>query len=319
LEIAALLLEIKPGDEVIAPSFTFSSTVNAFVLRGARPVFCDIRPDTLNLDETKLESLVTPRTKVIVPVHYAGVGCEMDQILKIAERYGIAIVEDNAHGLFGTYKGRSLGTFGCLTSQSFHETKNIYCGEGGALLVNDERYIERAEIIREKGTDRSRFFRGETDKYTWVDLGSSYLPSDILAAFLYAQMEAHKQIQNKRQRIWQYYHDHLRSWAGDRNVRLPIVPEQCGQSYHMFYLLLPSLEERQALIKHLKSHGILSVFHYLPLHLSAMGRRFGGREGDCPVTERVSERLLRLPFYNDLSEADQAFVVDTMSKSKAGE
>jgi len=319
LEMAALLLEIKPGDEVIAPSFTFSSTVNAFLLRGARPVFCDIRPDTLNLDETKLESLVTPRTKAIAPIHYAGVGCEMEQILKIAERYGIAVVEDNAHGLFGTYRSKPLGTFGCLTSQSFHETKNIYCGEGGALLLNDEQYIQRAEIIREKGTDRSRFFRGETDKYTWVDLGSSYLPSDILAAFLYAQMEAHKQIQNKRERIWKYYHDHLRNWAGDRNIRLPIVPEHCGQSYHMFYLLLPSLEEREALIRHLKTHGILSVFHYLPLHLSAMGRRFGGREGDCPVTERVSERLLRLPFYNDMSEADQAFVVDSMSKYKAGQ
>lgn len=309
LEMTALLLDIQPGDEVIVPSFTFVSTVNAFVLRGAKPVFIDIRPDTLNLDEAKLERLITPRTKAIVAVHYAGVGCEMDTILDIARQHTIAVIEDNAHGLFGKYKGKYLGTFGCLATQSFHETKNFTCGEGGALLINDPEYIERAEVIREKGTNRSRFFRGEIDKYTWVDLGSSYLPSDILAAILYAQLEARDKIQTKRRQIWEYYYAHLQGWAEEHGVRLPIVPSHCGQPYHMFYLLLPLLEQRQALIAHLKAQGILSVFHYMPLHLSEMGQRFGGRQGDCPVTEEVSNRLLRLPFYNELTEADQASVV----------
>jgi dTDP-4-amino-4,6-dideoxygalactose transaminase len=309
LEMAALLLDIKPGDEVIVPSFTFVSTVNAFVLRGACPVFSDVRPDTLNLDEAKLEQLITPRTKAIIPVHYAGVGCEMDAILEIANRYGIAVVEDNAHGLFAKYKGKYLGTMGCMATQSFHETKNFTCGEGGALLINDPHHIERAEIIREKGTNRSRFYRGQVDKYTWVDIGSSYLPSGILVAFLYAQLEGREEIQSRRRRVWEYYNEHLQDWAQSQGVRLPIVPDYCEQAYHMFYLLMPSLEKRQALIDHLKAQGISSVFHYLPLHLSDMGRRFGGKEGDCPVTESVSNRLLRLPFYNDLTEADQARVV----------
>jgi dTDP-4-amino-4,6-dideoxygalactose transaminase len=309
LEMAGLLLDIQPGDEAIVPSFTFVSTINAFVLRGARPVFIDIRPDTLNLDEQQLERLITPRTKAIIPVHYAGVGCEMDAILEIARRHGVAVVEDNAHGLFGKYKGKYLGTFGCLATQSFHETKNLTCGEGGALLINDVQYVERAEIIREKGTNRSRFFRGQVDKYTWVDIGSSYLPSDILAAFLFAQLEARDQIQTKRRQIWEYYYEHLRDWAESRHVRLPIVPDHCEQPYHMFHLLMNSLDERQRLIVHLKARGILSVFHYLPLHLSDMGRRFGGKPGDCPVTEDISDRLLRLPFYNDLTEADQGVVV----------
>jgi dTDP-4-amino-4,6-dideoxygalactose transaminase len=309
LEMAALLLDIKPGDEVIVPSFTFPSTVNAFVLRGARPVFIDIRPDTLNLDETKLESLITSCTKGIVVLHYAGVGCEMDAILQVAGRHGIPVVEDNAHGLFGRYKGNYLGTLGCLATQSFHETKNFTCGEGGALLINDSRYIERAEILREKGTNRSRFFRGEVDKYTWVDIGSSYLPSDILAAFLYAQLEAREIIQSKRERIWNYYEEHLRDWAVDCGVQLPSVPSHCEQPFHMFYLLLPCLETRQALITYLNTLEINSLFHYLPLHLSSMGRRFGGKSGDCPVTEQVSDRLVRLPFYNDLTEADQVRVV----------
>jgi dTDP-4-amino-4,6-dideoxygalactose transaminase len=309
LEMAALLLNIKPEDEVITPSFTFVSTVNAFVLRGARPVFIDIRPDTLNLDEMKLESLITARTKAILTVHYAGVGCEMDTILEVAKRHGIPVVEDNAHGLFGTYKGKYLGTLGCVATQSFHETKNFSCGEGGALLINDPQHIERAEILREKGTNRSRFFRGQIDKYSWVDIGSSYLPSDILAAFLYAQLEAREIIQSKRKGIWTYYDEHLRDWAADRGVQLPSVPSHCGQPYHMFYLLLPSLTARDALIAYLDAHEINSVFHYLPLHLSRMGRQFGGKQGDCPVTEEVSDRLLRLPFYNDLSEADQARVL----------
>jgi dTDP-4-amino-4,6-dideoxygalactose transaminase len=307
--MAALLLDIKPGDEVIVPSFTFPSTVNAFVLRGARPVFIDIRPDTLNLDETKLESLITSCTKGIVVLHYAGVGCEMDAILQVAGRHGIPVVEDNAHGLFGRFKGNYLGTLGCLAAQSFHETKNFTCGEGGALLINDSRYIERAEILREKGTNRSRFFRGEVDKYTWVDIGSSYLPSDILAAFLYAQLEAREIIQSKRERIWNYYEQHLRDWAVDYGVQLPSVPSHCEQPFHMFYLLLPCLETRQALMTYLNTLEINSVFHYLPLHLSSMGRRFGGKSGDCPVTEQVSDRLVRLPFYNELTEADQVRVV----------
>lgn len=314
LEMSALLLNIQPGDEVIVPSFTFVTTASAFVLRGAKPVFIDIRPDTLNLDETQLERLITPRTKAIIVVHYAGVGCEMDAIRGIASKYRIPIVEDNAHGLFGKYKGQFLGTFGTFATQSFHETKNFGCGEGGAILINDPTFIERAEIVREKGTNRSRFFRGEVDKYTWVDIGSSYLPADILAAFLYAQLEARTVVQDKRRRIWEYYNNNLQQWALSNNVKLPTIPPHCEQSYHMFYLILPSLEMRTALIKHLKSKDIQSVFHYLPLHLSDMGRSFGGREGDCPVTESISDRLLRLPFYNDLDESDQAFVVEMINE-----
>ena len=316
LEMAAILLEIKPGDEVIIPSFTFVSAANAFVLRGASPVFADVRADTLNLDETRLEGLITPRTKAIVVVHYAGVGCEMDAILEIAGRHGIPVVEDNAHGLFGKYKERYLGTMGCLATLSFHETKNFICGEGGALLINDLRFVERAEIIREKGTQRSRFFRGEVDKYTWMDIGSSYLPSELLAAFLYAQLEAREDIQRRRKRIWEYYYDHLKGWANERGVQLPTVPSPCKQPYHMFYLVVPSLAERQALIAHLNACEINSVFHYLPLHLSGMGRRYGGKEGDCPVTEDVSDRLLRLPFYNELTEVDQARVVAALEDFK---
>jgi dTDP-4-amino-4,6-dideoxygalactose transaminase len=312
LEMAALLLDVQPGDEVIVPSFTFVSTANAFALRGARIVFADIRPDTLNLDETKLEPLITPRTKVIVPVHYAGVGCEMDAICDVARRYKIVVVEDNAHGLFGKYQGRWLGTFGSLATQSFHETKNVTCGEGGALLINDKRLIERAEIIREKGTNRSRFFRGEVDKYTWVDIGSSYLMSDVLAAFLYGQLELWQTIQERRRRIWEYYDAHLRAWASERGIGTPFVPVHCQQAWHMYYLLLPSIEQRQAFIAYLKARGILSVFHYLPLHLSPMGKSFGGQVGDCPVTENVSDRLVRLPFYNELEEATQARVVSAV-------
>ncbi len=312
LEMSALLLDIQPGDEVIVPSFTFVSTVNAFVLRGAKPVFADVRRDTLNLDETQLPDLITPRTKAIVPVHYAGVGCEMDTICALASKHGAPVVEDNAHGLFARYKGRYLGTFGCLATQSFHETKNITCGEGGALVINDPSYRERAEIIREKGTDRSRFFRGQVDKYTWVGTGSSYLPSDILAAYLCAQLEAWHEIQNKRRGIWHRYADGLRDWAKSAGVQTPVIPADCEQAYHMFYVLLPSLRVRQALIAHLKAKGIMAVFHYLPLHLSAMGKEFGGREGQCPVTESASDRLLRLPFYNDLSPNEQDQIIEAI-------
>lgn len=304
LEMAALLLEIGPGDEVIVPSFTFVSTINAFVLRGARPRFVDVRRDTLNLDERLLEDAISPRTKAIVPVHYAGVGCEMDAILATARRHAIMVVEDNAHGLFARYRGKPLGSFGALATQSFHETKNFSSGEGGALVINTPEFVERAEILREKGTNRSRFFRGQVDKYTWVDLGSSYLPSDLLAAVLYAQLEKRDAIQARRRAIWQYYDEQLRGWRAENGVAGPTVPAHCEQAYHMYYLLMPSLAERQAFIEHLRAKRILAVFHYLPLHLSDMGRQFGGRPGDCPVTEDVSDRLVRLPFYNTLSDGE---------------
>jgi dTDP-4-amino-4,6-dideoxygalactose transaminase len=312
LEMAALLLDCGPEDEVIVPSFTFVSTANAFALRGARLVFADIRPDTLNLDETRLEALITRRTKAIVPVHYAGVACAMDEILSIANRHGVSVVEDNAHGLFARFKGQYTGSFGCLATQSFHETKNFTCGEGGALIVNDPKLVERASIIREKGTNRSQFYRGQVDKYTWVDLGSSYLLSDLLAAFLYAQLEAREQIQAKRHRVWNNYHAELGVWAESNGVRLPVIPANCEQSNHMFYMLLPCLEDRDSLIAHLKENEILSVFHYVPLHLSKAGRNFMARPTDCPVTEDVSDRLLRLPFYNDLTDREQARVVDSV-------
>ncbi len=312
LEMAALLLEIQPGDEVIVPSFTFVSTVNAFVLRGARPVFIDVRPDTLNLDETLLETKITPHTRAILPVHYAGVGCEMDTILSIANDHNVPVVEDNAHGLFGKYKGRFLGTFGQMATQSFHETKNFTCGEGGAVIINDPGLIDRAEIIREKGTNRSRFFRGMVDKYTWVDTGSSYVLSDILAAFLYAQLEMRDAIQEKRRQIWTSYDQNLREWAKANGIQTPFIPEYCEQSYHMYFLLLPSLECRQRFIATLREKGIYSVFHYLPLHLSEMGQKFGGQAGDCPVTESVSDRLVRLPFYNTLTPGEQNYVIEVI-------
>ena len=309
LEMAALLLEIGPGDEVIVPSFTFVSTVNAFVMRGAIPVFADIRPDTLNLDERLLAQKITARTKAIVPVHYAGVGCEMEAIMRLAGERGIAVVEDNAHGLFARYRGRQLGTFGALATQSFHETKNITCGEGGALLINDPKYQERAEILREKGTNRSLFFRGQVDKYSWVDLGSSYLPSDMLSAFLLAQLEARDQIQESRQRCWEYYRRELGEWAAARSARLPFVPPHCDHPAHMFYLIMRTLDERQALIAHLRRCGIVSVFHYLPLHLSVMGQRYGAKAGDCPVTEDVSDRLIRLPLFGKMTDEQLLAVV----------
>ena len=312
LELAALLLDIGPDDEVIVPSFTFVSTANAFVLRGARLRFADIRPDTLNIDEKQIEPLISPRTRAVVPVHYAGIGCEMDIILAIARQHHFSIIEDNAHGLFGKYKQRWLGTFGALVTQSFHETKNIICGEGGALVVNDPAFIERAEVLREKGTNRSRFFRGQVDKYSWVDIGSSYVMSDVLAAFLYGQLEVWRQIQEKRKRIWQRYHTELSQWAAARDIRCPIVPDGCAQAYHMYYLILPSLQIRQALISFLKARGILAVFHYLPLHLSPMGQKLGGRPGECPVSESTSDRLLRLPFFNSLDPESQGRVIDAI-------
>jgi dTDP-4-amino-4,6-dideoxygalactose transaminase len=312
LEMAALLLDTGPEDEVMVPSFAFPSAANAFVLRGAKPVFVDIRADTLNIDESQIEQRITPCTKAIFLVHYAGVGCELGTIMAIASRHGIAVVEDNAHGLYGKYRGRYLGTLGQLATLSFHETKNFTCGEGGALLINDAQFNPRAEILREKGTDRSRFFRGEIDKYTWIDVGSSYLSADLLAAFLRAQLEHRDQIQSMRRQVWEIYARELASWAEANGVRLPIVPAECEQSYHMFYVLMPSFESRQALISHLAGFGILAVFHYLPLHLSPMGRRFGGHEGDCPVTEDLADRLLRLPFFTGMSNSEQSQVIDAV-------
>jgi dTDP-4-amino-4,6-dideoxygalactose transaminase len=312
LEMAALLLDIQPGDEVIIPTFTFVSTVNAFVLRGAKPRFIDSRPDTLNMDESLLEGLITSKTRAIIPVHYAGVGCEMDMILAIARQRDIPVVEDNAHGIFGKYKGKWLGSFGNLSALSFHETKNISCGEGGALLINDPRFDARAEIIREKGTNRSSFFRGEVAKYTWVDIGSSYLPSDILAAILCAQLEYADDIQSHRKKIWNFYNDHLRNWAKANGVGLPNVPPHCDQSYHMFYMIMPSSEQRNALIGFLGAKGILAVSHYSALHSSPMGQRFGYQNSDAPVAEDISKRLVRLPVFNDLTAEEQSLVVESI-------
>ncbi len=312
LEMSALLLGIGPGDEVIMPSFTFVSTVNAFVLRGARPVFVDIRPDTLNLDETRLEAAITPRTRAIVVVHYAGVACEMAAIMAVAEAHGLPVVEDNAHGLFGTYRGRRLGSFGVLSTLSFHDTKNLSCGEGGALVINDASYADRAEIIREKGTNRTRFYRGQVDKYTWCDIGSSYLPSDILAAYLLAQLEARDEIQFRRQALWARYQSGLSEWASHHGIGLPTVPADCAHPAHLFYLVMPSLEARTRLLAFLRERQVLAVFHYLPLHLSDMGRRFGGHEGQCPVTESIADRLVRLPLFYQLSDADQQRVIDAV-------
>lgn len=309
LEMCALLLRIQPGDEVIVPSFTFVSTANAFAIFGARPVFCDIRPDTFNLDERELERLVTARTRAIVVVHYGGVACDMDAILAVGARHGIPVIEDNAHGLLGAYRGRLLGRLGALATQSFHETKNVICGEGGALVVNDPDLVERAEILRDKGTDRARFFRGEVDKYSWVDLGSSYLPSDLTAAFLLAQLEARDEIQRLRAGVWRRYHEGLGDWAERTGAELPCVPADREQSFHMYHLRLPTAGARDALIDHLRERRIQAVFHYVPLHASEMGRRFGVPAGACPVSEDSSARLVRLPFFNGLAPDEQDRVI----------
>jgi dTDP-4-amino-4,6-dideoxygalactose transaminase len=310
LEIAMLLLDLKPGDEVICPSFTFVSTANAIALRGATPVFVDVRADTLNLDERLLEAAITPQTRAIMVVHYAGISCEMDTILEIAKRHALMVVEDNAHGLFGRYKGRTLGSLGAVSTLSFHETKNLTCGEGGAIVVNEPRYGDRVEILREKGTNRTRFYRGQVDKYTWVDVGSSYLPSDLLAAYLLAQLESAERIQARRHEVWSRYARDLSGWAASANVRLPIVPEHCDHPAHIFYLLLASLDERTAFIAHLRARNVLALFHYQPLHLSEMGRRFGGRPGQCPVTEHAADRLVRLPLFYQMSDEEQAVVIE---------
>lgn len=311
LEMSALLLELAPGDEVIVPSFAFVTTANAFVLHGAHPVFADIRPDTLNLDETRLEERIGDRTRAIVALHYAGVGCEMTAINEIARRRGVAVIEDNAHGLLGRYRGRPLGSLGDLATQSFHETKNFTCGEGGALLVNRTDWIERAEVLRQKGTDRSKFLRGEVDKYTWVDRGSSYVPSEMQAAFLWAQLERRDEIQARRRNLWDRYARDLPAAASQLGAALPHVPDHCDHPSHMFYLVMPSLEARSALIAHLRARGILAVFHFQPLHRSAMARRLGA-ESDCPVSERVGDRLVRLPLFNDMTGDEQDEVISAV-------
>ena len=309
LEMAAILAGVGPGDEVILPSYTFVSTANAFVLRGATPVFVDVRADTLNLDETRIEAAITARTRAIVVVHYAGVACEMDAIMAIARRHDLIVVEDAAQGIMSTYKGRALGSIGHLGTLSFHETKNIISGEGGALLVNDERFVERAEVIREKGTNRSQFFRGQVDKYTWVDIGSSYLPGEIVAAFLWAQMEEADAINTRRLAIWQAYHEGLAGCEAARKIRRPSVPAECTHNAHMYYLLLPHLQARTAFIDCLRERSVLAVFHYVPLHSSPYGRSVGRSCGEMAVTDGAGERLVRLPLWLGLEE-HQAGVID---------
>jgi len=315
LEMSAILADIQPGDEVIMPSYTFVSTANAFVLRGGVPIFVDIRPDTLNIDETLIEAAITPRTKAIVPVHYAGVGCDMDTIMDIANRYNLLVIEDAAQGVMATYKGQALGSIGGLGCYSFHETKNIISGEGGALLINDPKLAERAEIIREKGTNRSKFFRGEVDKYTWVDIGSSFLPGEIIAAFLMAQMEDAEKITQKRLELWNTYHEAFVELELAGRLRRPLIPIGCEHNAHMYYILLDSLVTRTALLEQLKAKGINSVFHYVPLHNAPAGRKYGRVHGKMTYTENFADRLLRLPLWVGLDEKQQSSVCDSISRA----
>ena len=313
LEMAAMLCDIKPGDEIIMPSFTFVSTANAFVLRGAKIVFVDIRPDTMNLDETKLEDAITSKTKAIVPVHYAGVACEMDTILAIAEKHGLYVIEDAAQGMMASYKGKALGTLSHFGCYSFHETKNYSMGEGGALLINKKDFVKRAEIIREKGTNRCEFHRGEVDKYTWVDLGSSYLPSELNAAYLYAQLIESKKILDYRLNCFQFYNEHLETLEQRGLIERPSIPKECKHNAHMFYIKVDSIETRTALLSHLTKSGILAVFHYVPLHVSPVGKIHGRFHGEDRFTTSESNRLIRLPLYYGLEEKDQEFVVQKLN------
>jgi dTDP-4-amino-4,6-dideoxygalactose transaminase len=310
LEMSAILCDIHPGDEVILPSYTFVTTANAFVLLGAKPIFVDICPDTLNIDPTRIEAVITERTKAIVPVHYAGVSCDMDRITEIAQRHNLRVIEDAAQGVNARYQDRFLGSIGDLGCYSFHETKNFIAGEGGAITINDPALIERAEIIREKGTNRSKFFRGEVDKYTWVDIGSSYLPSELVAAYLFAQLEKATLITDQRLSLVSKYHSAFQALEDRGTVRLPVTPDGCTANGHMFYLILESEPQRHALIEYLKSKGIHAVFHYVPLHTSPMGQTFGYTSGDLPVTEDLSERLLRLPCYFEMTSEEQEYVIE---------
>jgi len=313
LEMAAILINVQPGDEIIMPSYTFVSTANAFVLRGGVPVFVDIRPDTLNIDETKIEAAITEKTKAIVPVHYAGVGCEMDVIMALAKKYDLYVVEDAAQAIMSTYKGKQLGSIGHLATLSFHETKNIISGEGGALLINDSNLIDRAEIIREKGTDREKFFRGQVDKYSWIDIGSSYLPSELTAAFLYAQLEQAEQITKKRLTLWGKYHQTLWQLENDKIVKRPFIPTQCKHNGHMYYLLFNNMRARSTLIEELKRNDVYPVFHYIPLHDSKAGRKYSRKNGELPVTNFISDRILRLPFWLGM-EKDVDFITGVIYK-----
>jgi len=317
LEMAALLADIGPGDEVIMPSYTFVSSANAFVLRGGVPVFVDVRADTFNLDERRIEAAITPRTRAIMPVHYAGIGCEMDEIMRIAARHGLLVIEDAAQGMMADYRGKPLGAIGHLGCVSFHETKNIHCGEGGALLVNEARFVERAEIIREKGTNRSRFFRGQVDKYTWVDVGSSYLPSDVLAAFLWAQMEDAESITARRLAIWRRYHDGLAPLEGEGRVRRAVIPSHVKPNAHMYWLVLPSLEARTAVLAALKKAHVHSVFHYVSLHDSPAGRQHGRTHGTLANTTVASERLIRLPLWLGLEPHLDEVIAEILAAVRA--
>jgi len=315
LEMAALLIGIKEGDEVIIPSYTFVSTANAFALRGAKIVFVDIRPDTMNIDETKIEQAITSKTKAIVPVHYAGVACEMDTIMNIANKYNLVVIEDAAQGMMSTYKGKVLGSIGHIGTYSFHETKNYTSGgEGGVIFINDEKYLEHAEIIREKGTNRNQFFRGQVDKYTWVELGSSYLPSELQASYLYAQLLDADTINNNRLKAWNLYYKHLKHLEDASLIQLPYIPKECKHNAHMFYLKTKDIQQRTKLLKYLKENDILSVFHYVPLHSSPAGLKFGIFHGDDIFTTLESERLLRLPMYYNISKEDQNKVIKYVNK-----
>lgn len=313
LEMAAILANIRDGDEIIMPSYTFVSTANAFVLRGGVPVFVDIRSDTLNIDESKIEAAITDKTKAIVPVHYAGVGCDMDKIMDIAGRHNLIVIEDAAQTIQASYKGGPLGSIGHLATMSFHETKNITCGEGGALLINDSAFIDRAEIVREKGTNRSNFFKGLVDKYTWQDIGSSYLPSDIIAGFLYAQIEQCQNITNKRIKIWECYHSEFAKLENEGKLRRPVVPLDCNHNGHIYYLLLPDLKSRDELINYLMENGIGVVFHYIPLHNSPAGKKYCRVGGSMKITCDVSDRLIRLPLWAGLGSAQVEYVCDKIS------
>lgn len=317
-ELAAILADIQPGDEVIMPSYTFVSTADAFVLRGAKVVFVDIRPDTMNIDEKLIEDAVTEKTKAIVPVHYAGVSCEMDTICDIAKRHNLYVIEDAAQGVMATYKGKALGTIGDYGCYSFHETKNYSMGEGGALLIKEEKNIERAEIIREKGTNRSKFFRGQVDKYTWMDVGSSYLPSELNAAYLWAQLELADKVFEDRMKTWNIYYQGLEKLQEQGKIELPTIPEECGHNAHMFYIKTEDLSERTKLIEYLKSYGIQSVFHYIPLHLAPAGIRFGRFHGEDRYTTKESERLMRLPLYYGMKKEDTELVIEMINKYYKG-
>lgn len=317
LEASAIMLDLQPGDEVIVPSYTFVTSALAFFMHGAAIRFCDVRKDTCNIDETLIEGLITKKTKAIVVVHYAGVSCEMDEIIKIAKKYNLTVIEDNAHGLFGKYKGNNLGSIGDLSTHSFHETKNFSCGEGGALFVRNKDFIERAEIIFEKGTNRSMFLNGQVDKYTWVDKGSSYVMSDILAALLYSQLLFYKKIQSKREVLWKNYFDQLGNWSKANEIQLPFVPDYCEQTFHMFYMLMPSNQVRTEFINYLAKNNISSVFHYLPLDSSSMGASIRlDDQADCPKSKEVSQCIVRLPLFFDLNLNDQERVINTVTKFK---